>query len=115
MHMPSHGVVDRGASAGEDSAILDVPLRDDAWVHDLSHHGLTTINEWHFTPQSEGSWFALRADDRRPHGPGNALWNGDDYQLAQHNHALGTDVFLFPLALWDGLLWHGLYDHLGLA
>jgi hypothetical protein len=94
--MPSHGVVDRGASAGEDSAILDVPLRDDAWLHDLSHHGLTTITEWHFTPQSEGSWFALRADDRRPYGPGNALWNGDDYQLAQHNHALGTDVFLFP-------------------
>jgi len=69
--MPSHGVVDRGASAGEDSAILDVPLRDGARLHDLSRHGLTTINEWHFTPQSEGSWFSLRADDRRPHGPGN--------------------------------------------
>jgi len=107
MHMPSHGVVDRGASAGEDSSILDVPLRDDAWLHDLSQHGRTTVTEWHFTPQSEGSWFALRADNRKPHGPENALWNGDDYQLAQHNHALGTDVFLFlpcpvgrPVVAW---------------
>jgi hypothetical protein len=53
-HMPLHGVVDRGASAGEDSAILDVPVRDDAWWHGLSHHGLTTITAWHVTPQSEG-------------------------------------------------------------
>jgi hypothetical protein len=89
--MPSHGVIDRGASAGEDSSILDVLLRDDAWLHDLS----TMASPLSMT--------------------GNALWNGDDYQLAQYNHALGTDVFLFPLALWDSLLWHGLYDHLGLA
>jgi hypothetical protein len=113
--MPSHGVVDRGASAGEDSAILDVLLRDDAWLHDLSLHGLTTINGWHLTPQSEGIWLALRADNKRPHGPGNAPWNGDESHLAQHNQALGTDVFLLPLALWDGLLWHGIYGHLGLA
>jgi len=54
MHMPSHGVVDRGASAGEDSSILDVPLRDDAWLHDLSQHGRTTVTEWHFTPAIRG-------------------------------------------------------------
>ena len=35
------------------------------------------------------------------------LWNGDDYQLAQPNHALGTGVFLFspcpvgrPVVAW---------------
>jgi hypothetical protein len=113
MHMPSHGVVDREASAGEDSTTLDVPLRDDAWLHDLSHYGLTTINGWHVTQQSEGIWLACVQMTGCHTSLETCCGTGMSPTRLNTTRHWGRTYSSCPLPCVTAC--YGMYDHLGLA
>jgi hypothetical protein len=93
MHIPSHGVGDKWAAAGEDSSVFVFPWIDGEWSSDLSHTNLTPLNGWNVPPQSERLWLFVRADAQKPQGPGNDLWAVEDLHRAHHNPQRGTEVF----------------------